>query len=132
MGRYEEADLRLKEAIDQDPDEPIAMLSLAWFLATCPDERFRDGERAAILARIAYNKGYGSWRSDIVLAAAQAEAGRFADALSHSDPEFIYFLKDSAKPWLAKQRECYARGEAYRLQSNEQPFILPENAMPGR
>jgi tetratricopeptide (TPR) repeat protein len=60
LGRYAEA-LRIREQLlkvyqeaqrdDADGEEGVLLNQLAWFLATCPDPKFRDPERAVRLAQ---------------------------------------------------------------------------------
>jgi tetratricopeptide (TPR) repeat protein len=66
-------------AIRLEPDFALALNSKAWLLATAPDAALRNGEEAIGLALralqlVAYPSHHGT------LAAAYAEAGRFADA----------------------------------------------------
>jgi hypothetical protein len=53
---------------------------LAWLLATCPDDRIRDGSRAVILAEKVVAKDRSSANMD-TLAAAYAEVGSFSQAI---------------------------------------------------
>ena len=63
------------------PDCFEAMVALAEVLATCPDERFRDGARSLELARQA-DRLTGGKSPEVLrlLAAAQAEVGQFREA----------------------------------------------------
>jgi len=80
---------RIREAIEQweatlriDPGNGNAKSNLAWVLATCPEESYRDGHRAVQLAQEALALAGG--KNAIVfrtLAAAYAETGRFAEAV---------------------------------------------------
>lgn len=63
-------------------DSALPSLNLAWLLATCPEERFRDGEQAVKLATAAYAKsGNNSPYVLDVLAVAYAETGDYDNAL---------------------------------------------------
>jgi tetratricopeptide (TPR) repeat protein len=90
QGEYDEAEQAYATALDIENGghDPMASRarrraqnSLAWLLATCPDDDTRDGERALALAR----QIVAAVPRDAVylntLAAAYAEAGRFADAV---------------------------------------------------
>ena len=58
----------------------------AWFLATCPDDALRDGERALRLAITAHGLGAeGYWPCEASLAAACAELGCFDEAVEHAE-----------------------------------------------
>ena len=50
QGRIGEGMSQFQQALDIDGDHTAAMNNLAWILATCPQERFRDGRRAVTLA----------------------------------------------------------------------------------
>src|SRR5262249_14338630 len=68
-------------ALAQNPDHTGALNNLGWLLATCPVDSLRDGRRAVQLAESAVRRDSGR-DADLLdtLAAAYAEAGRFADA----------------------------------------------------
>jgi spermidine synthase len=71
-----------RRAVSIQPDDVTALDDLAWLLATCPDETVRSGreavEWAQRLCRVTGDKDALSLRT---LAAAQAEAGRFEEAV---------------------------------------------------
>ena len=65
-------------ALEFNPNSPDVCNSLAWLLATCPDENFRDGRRAVTFALNACTLTNWSRPSDLdTLAAAYAENGDF-------------------------------------------------------
>lgn len=79
-GRFDRAIRDYDSAIRLKPDFAFALNDKAWLLATAPDAALRDGEEAVRLAQRAlrlvdYPALHGT------LAAAYAEAGRFADAV---------------------------------------------------
>lgn len=81
--RYGESAEILREGLRVSPRDPRLMSQLAWVQATCVDERIRDGAAAAELAERAVALTLGSDpRSLSSLAAAQAELGRFEEALA--------------------------------------------------
>ncbi len=72
---------RFAAALHADPDNPEALNSLAWLLATTPDDAVRDGAEAVRLARRACELTHHRHPAYLdTLAAAEAEAGRFEDA----------------------------------------------------
>ena len=113
-----------EKAIALNPNHSDSYNNLAWILATCPDERYRDGERAIKLAKNAVQlpkNAEEEWYSIGTLAAAYAEVGRFGDAIktqekalalleeSGEDPKTISDAKKmlenykASKPWREPQ-----------------------------
>ena len=82
QGHVREAVDQWQEALATQPENGNAASNLAWVFATCPEDSIRDGTRAVELGeralRISAGKISMIYR---VLAAAYAEAGRFADAV---------------------------------------------------
>jgi tetratricopeptide (TPR) repeat protein len=68
------------KAMELSPQMWRAKADLAWLLATCPDERYRDGKQAVAFAEASANIKPDHFTLD-VLAAAYAEAGRFDEAV---------------------------------------------------
>lgn len=82
MGRASEALAHYNRALEITPDDTEALNNMAWILATWPDALTRDGTKAVDLAERADSLTRSE--SPVIsatLAAAYAEAGRFADAL---------------------------------------------------
>ena len=80
---YDKAVKDFERAIERSSNFVCPYRSLAWLLATCPEENVRDGKRAIHLVRTAcdvWNDGKSGWALDI-LAAAYAEAGHFDEAV---------------------------------------------------
>jgi TPR repeat protein len=66
--------------------DPWAMNDLAWFLSTCPDEKFHNGREAVEIARTAVKvieEASGEQRHEMIdtMAAALARCGQFTEAL---------------------------------------------------
>ena len=82
-GRFEEALAHYQAAIDVQPTNAYLLNNLAWVLATCPQASARNGVRAVQLAQQAerLSGGKDAWILG-TLAAAYAEAGRFAEAVA--------------------------------------------------
>jgi len=80
--RYSEAARTLRSVTQRVPQHLSARLALAWLLATCPDDRVRNGPEALEHARAAQRLSATN-RCDLldVLAATQAELGRFDEAV---------------------------------------------------
>ena len=81
--RYADALSALQSAVQSLPDDPYFRGTLAWVLATCSDDRLRDGrvalEQADLACRLTGNTD--PWSLD-ARAAALAELGRFDEALT--------------------------------------------------
>jgi Flp pilus assembly protein TadD len=82
----------LRRAVELDPDHLGANMSLASFLATCPNVALRDGRAAVRLAEKAYDLGVAKGAKDTewmlrghltLLAAAYAQAGDWVHAVTH-------------------------------------------------
>jgi rhomboid protease GluP len=80
-GQYDEAISDFTKVIEVNPKDATAYNSLAWLLATCPDDRYRNGIKAIRLAKKALEIKEVAYIMD-TLAAAYAEAGRFEDAIT--------------------------------------------------
>jgi tetratricopeptide (TPR) repeat protein len=83
LGRCEEAMSHCEEALAVNANDAEADGDVAWLLATCPDAKFRNGPRAIELAERATKLSEGKKPETLdALAAANAEAGRFPEALA--------------------------------------------------
>ena len=81
-GRVREAMAQWKILLRLQPDNASAMNELAWVLATNPEASMRDGVQAVELARQAVKLSAGQEPNFLdTLAAAQAEAGQFTEAV---------------------------------------------------
>jgi tetratricopeptide (TPR) repeat protein len=83
MKQYDKALADYEKALQLDT-HPHAARSLAWFHATCPDEKYRDGKRALALATKACDLWPNGWKRNYylsALAAAHAELGDFSEAV---------------------------------------------------
>jgi tetratricopeptide (TPR) repeat protein len=126
QGRYGEALECYQCALRLRPDDARTALSLAWLLATCPEGRFRDGQRAVRLAEDALRQSGAVAVAAVVLdtlAAAYAEAGRFQDAVNVAD-QLVQKLQRGGRAELASQvqarLELYRAGKPYREARPEQ------------
>jgi len=78
--------IQLRQVLSLKPDYPEALNNLAWILATCADDRVRAGKEAVRCAeRACQLTGFKQASMVGTLAAAYAEAGRFADAVTNAE-----------------------------------------------
>ena len=82
LGAYAEALADYAAALKLDPNQWAAYNDSAWLLATCPDERLRNGAQAVERARRACDlTHFKEWTALDTLAAAYAETGEFPEAV---------------------------------------------------
>jgi tetratricopeptide (TPR) repeat protein len=107
MGQAKEAVAEFERALRISPDDTEALNNMAWTLATWPEAPIRDGAKAVELAERADSLTHH--KSPVIgatLAAAYAEAGRFAEALTTSERALQ----------LAKAEGNAARADSIRAQ----------------
>jgi len=98
---YPKALADVGEAIRLNPRFTRAYADQAWLLATCADDRYRDGQNAVAAARKACE--LSAWKDPgylSVLAAACAEAGDFKEAIRRQNQalEFSEYAKTQRRP----------------------------------
>jgi tetratricopeptide (TPR) repeat protein len=114
-GRWNEAGEDYRQAIKLDAKLGRAYRGVAWLLATCPDERLRDRDLALQSAEKAIAlDGGGDWTYLDVLAAAQANAGRFGEAQATLE-KAIQIAPDNAAQTLQSRLARYRDRQPYRL-----------------
>ncbi len=86
QGKTSEAVAHYRMALRMEPDSVEALNNLAWILATNPDGQVRNGTEAVRLAERA-NELSGGTNTLVTgtLAAAYAESGHFAEAVSSAN-----------------------------------------------
>jgi Flp pilus assembly protein TadD len=117
QGRTKEAIAHYRAALKTLPDSPEALNNLAWILAANADPQARNGPEAVTLAERACRLT-DSKQSVIVgtLAAAYAEAGRFAEAVTTAE-KAAQLAEQANQPELAARNrkliEVYRAGKPY-------------------
>jgi hypothetical protein len=94
---------------------PGADNNLAWFYATCPDENYRDGEKAVSLALIACRNS--KWKATFTidtLGASYAEVGDFENAVKYQQMAVNKEKDPEVKKGMIERLELYKSGEPYR------------------
>ena len=97
------------------PDNPQLLNNYAWLLATCPDQRLRDAPRAVALARQACE--LAKYEKTVylgTLAAAQAGAGNFADAIATAGRACQLAEKNGEPALLQTNQALLARYRAHQ------------------
>jgi len=97
LGDFRRAQADFVAALRADKRDPDVLNNVAWFRATCPDARFRNGKEAVELATLACT--LDKWRdADEIdtLAAAYAEAGDFAEAERYQQKAMALLSEDEA------------------------------------
>lgn len=127
-GRVDDAIAEYESAQRLDPRDPAARNNLAWLLATHPDAAHRDGARALALAAALVRERPGDADTLDLLAAAQAESGRFAEA-ERSATAAAAAAQRAGRAELAAQiearRALYAAGRAYREDPSSVAVVAP-------
>jgi tetratricopeptide (TPR) repeat protein len=118
QGRYAEAEEAYLGAIKAQPGSVPPYDSLARLLATCPDDKARDGKRAVEYATAACERsGWKDPSYQDTLASAYAEAGRFEEAVRYqtralADPA----LKGDLRTAAMQRMELYRQNKPFRDQ----------------
>ncbi len=118
---YDKAIADYNEGIRIDPKSSTAHNCIAWMRATCPDERYRDGEAAVAFGVKACELSDHQDANCIdTLAAAYAEAKEFEKAVAREEQALIvareknFSTEDLAK--FEARRELYRAGKPYRVE----------------
>jgi tetratricopeptide (TPR) repeat protein len=115
LGNYEKALQDCSQAMNLDYTCADAFNDSAWLRATCPDGRFRDGQKALENAQKACElSGWKCSKYLSTLAAAYAELGQF-DMAGEWEAKAVLLAKTPLDEREEKmQLEYYAAGKAYR------------------
>jgi tetratricopeptide (TPR) repeat protein len=109
------------QAITASPGQPEPLRHKAWLLATSLDSTIRDGQKAVEAAKqaLAFSSGKKPEYFD-TLAAAQAEAGEFKDAVKSAEEALRLARSERADDLVAgiEQRlDLYKSGKAYHAEA---------------
>jgi tetratricopeptide (TPR) repeat protein len=118
QGKFAEALPWLRQAARIAPNHPESLTALAWLLAACPEEKLRDGAEALKLAERACQITNDRFAPPLdAMAAAQAECGRFADAVRTAERALKLLPADAGPVWQAIENrlKLYRAGKPYRM-----------------
>ena len=114
-------------------NEPDAWHALAWILATCPEERYRDGRKAVAFAESALNKisseeDTTSEQANIIgtLAAAYARIGQFDKAVA-MQRKAIDLLRGETSGSESEEKRLGKFRQRLDLYSNRQAYVDTED-----
>jgi len=114
FGRWANATSDYRTAMKLNPSLGRAYQSAAWLLATCPEDAFRSANGAMLSAKKAIElDGETDYRYLETLAAAEANAGYFADAIDTQAAALAIAPPDS-RPTAENRLHLYQRKTAYR------------------
>ena len=114
QGQWNQAGEEYRQAIRHDANLGRAYRGAAWIMATCPVEQFRSSELALQSATKAIElDGNGDWTYLDVLAAAQANAGKFAEAQTTIE-KAMQIAPDDVLPTLQSRLALYRNRQPYR------------------
>ena len=114
LGRYSEAANDYRDAVAADPKSSRAYQAVAWLMATCPDDHYRNDKLAIDAALKAIElAGDPDYRALETLAAAQANAGQFAEA-KETQEKAIAKAPRAELVGSEKRMALYQRDLAYR------------------
>ena len=120
-GRHQEAVQAWRKAIELSPEDGTAKMELAWLLATSEEATLRNGAEALRLVTEALQgRAPQNAREMDVLAAANAENGRFPEAINWID-QALMLARTNLGPAVVKEFE--SRRSQY---SGRQPFRTPK------
>jgi tetratricopeptide (TPR) repeat protein len=112
LGQWERAAGDYRVAIRLDNQLGRAYRNVAWLMATCPEQRFRNPTLALRAAERAIELDGPSSRSLDTLAAAQASAGKFTEAVSTLE-KALETASNGEVAGLQQRRALYESDQPY-------------------
>jgi len=117
-GEYKQAIENHKKCINLDPNNAVVYNNFAWILATCPDHKYRDVNRAVELAEKASELKEEAYIID-TLAAAYARANRMKDAVRAQERAIELLIKQGKMKELSEHRY----GERLKRYRTGEPWV---------
>lgn len=119
LGDHQEAIEEFEKAIQLMPDEPGGYNNLAWLYATCPDDKFRNTEKAISLASEACELTDWNDSSTLdTLATANAAAGNFEEAIRWQ-AKAVESAPQTQKRSMRKRLDLYREGKPYLVPTQD-------------
>jgi tetratricopeptide (TPR) repeat protein len=116
LGRVDEAGKEIAGlSVMSGTDDIQRLNAVAWFRATCPEDKLRNGTEAVSDARRACE--LSSWKSAAILdtlAAAEAEAGNFAEAARQEEQALRGSLLPNVRSRLEERLHAYREHKPFR------------------
>lgn len=113
-GDYSQATVDYDTALARDPYHAATYRGVAWLLATCPDERFRDAAKALEAARRAQRFGRPNDPHVLdALAAAHASAGDYASAVQIAKQAAV-LAAQPLRTAIEQRLELYRQDQPHR------------------
>ncbi len=116
QGNFKAAKADLEAAVKLAPKMSDGLNSLAWFLATCPEDQYRDGKQAIAHAEAACEaSNWKNWSYIGTLSVAKAETGEFDEAIKLANQARELAPADEQSEFDAKI-ELFKSGKPFRSQ----------------
>lgn len=129
QGKIEDAIFNYRKTLHFSPENTQALYNLSWILATHKNKEFRNGEEAVRLAeRLCKITQYQQPLALDALAAANAETGRFDDAVSTAEKALKLALQQGPEVLavgLKKRLNLYRQRRPYHQKLPEQLSVHP-------
>jgi tetratricopeptide (TPR) repeat protein len=114
MNKFKEALADFKKAVELSPKLTDAANGLAWFLATCPQDEFRNGADAVKHATTACELSqWKDWSCIDTLAAAHAENGQFEKAVEMAQ-KALESVPDESRQECENRLALFQKNTPYR------------------
>ena len=115
QGQFQEARDLLQKAHARSKTDLQIALTLAWLLATCPDDKVRNGHQALTVGRCAcQTTDFNNPRALDVLACAYAELGQFPQAQQCARQALQLAQQQGHHPWTRRFQEHLQAFNAHR------------------
>ena len=116
-GDFKKAKADFDVAEEMAPKFSEVLNAMAWFLATCPDGKFRNGGKAVEKSEAACEAGdWKVWYHVETLAAASAEVGEFKDAVKYAKQASELATSDREKAKCLELLALFEDKKPYRTQ----------------